>query len=364
MFFYIAIFLLFLFSSLLEIISNNRKFSLNIFFILILSLYILSFIRWETGTDWTSYYEMYTWIKIPWKEMIGSGMEFGFVFVNHLGKCLFDSYTGVLFLFSTIIYFCLSRSYVELIKYPITALFLTFCISTFAHMLYVRQNIATAILCLSIIYVRDRKFLQFLVLVFLASLFHRTAWIFLLAYPLYDKHFSFKFYTTSLVLSIVLGVTAGGTLISLLGNIPIEAVSRRITGYLELGEADNSTTFSTTTMIIKGFANRGIILVLLFFCRYKLNYKDNFFIGLINIYIYGTIVYFFTLPLSISLARAAVYMDTVQVLLIPYIIYKQKKLYNRLLLLGIISIYFGLRFYTSLQTYWDAYVPFETFLEK
>lgn len=360
MLFYLAILVILLVNAFIEITYSRKNKYTGIFYALIIVLYVLSFLRWETGTDWGNYYEMFTWIKEPWANMASTGMELGFVFVNHLGKFLFDSYTGVLFIFSTILYFCLSRSYVILSFYPITALFIAFCISPFAHMLYVRQNVALAILCLSVVYVKNRQLIVFLFLVFLASLFHRTAWIFLIVYPLFYKEFSFKFYIISIIASILIGITIGKTLVGVLGNLPIEAISSRIDQYLEMGSADNSTTFSTSAIIIKGFINRGFLLVFLFYCQYKLKYKDSFIRGLMNIYIVGTIIYFITLPLSISLARAAVYMDSIQTILIPCIIYKQHNRYNRMLLLGIICLYYSLRFYSALFTFWDCYIPFKT----
>ena len=161
MFLYLALFLLFLLSSFLEIISNNKKYSIYTFTSLILLTYILSFIRWKTGTDWDSYYEMYTWIDKPWNNF-NNGMESGYNFVNHLGKFLFNSYTGVLFLFSTIIYTCTGRTYITLSKYPITSLFFSFCILSFAHIMYVRQNVAVAITGWSVYYIIILLFLHFI----------------------------------------------------------------------------------------------------------------------------------------------------------------------------------------------------------
>lgn len=48
-----------------------------------------------------------------------------------------------------------------------------------------RQTIAIAITVLSYSFIREKKFLKFVALVILASLFHKSAVIFLIAYPLY-----------------------------------------------------------------------------------------------------------------------------------------------------------------------------------
>lgn len=360
MFFYITILFLLLVGSTFEIASNNKKFSLITFSFFILTFYFLSFIRWETGTDWDTYYKMYTWIKEPWENIFHTGMEPGFAFINNLGKFLFNNYTGVLFLFSTIIYIYLARSYLALSQYPLTSLFIAFCVLSFAHILYVRQNVALVLLCWSVFYIKNRQFKLFLFCVFIASLFHRTAWIFLLAYPIFYKKYSFKFYLITIIASLTIGTIIGKMILGYIGSLGLGIISEKITGYIELGAEDNSTTLSTTSILIKGFINRGVILTLIFYCKYKLKYNSTFFNGLVNIYILGTILYFITLPLSISLARIAVYMDSIQAILIPYIIYNQRHLHNRILFFTIIALYYSARFYTSFISFEYEYVPFKT----
>lgn len=359
MFFYLALSLLFLFSSFLEIISNNKKYSIYTFTCLILLTYILSFIRWKTGTDWESYYEMYTWIDKPWNNF-NNGMESGYNFINHLGKFLFNSYTGVLFLFSTIIYTCTGRTYITLSKYPITSLFISFCILSFAHMMYVRQNVAVAITGWSVYYIITQKKWNFIICVLIASLFHRTSLIFLLAYPIFHKTYSAKYYCISIIAALAIGTLVGKLFLNMIGGLGLGVISSKINGYLELGSEDNSMAISTTTVLIKGFINRLFVLLLIFYCKYKLKHNSLFFNGLTNLYILGTVLYFMTLPLSISLARIAVYMDSLQVILIPYIIYHQKTLYNRILFFILVSSYFYLRLYSSIISFKTEYIPFTT----
>lgn len=362
MFFYFTCFLILLICSFLEVISNNKRYSQHTFLFLVLICYALSFLRWETGTDWNTYYEMYTWIKSPWNNVFSTGMEPGFAFINNLGKFVFNSYTGVLFLFSTIIYACLGRAYTALSRYPITSLLISFCILSFAHMLYVRQNVAVVILCWSVYYIQKKNFKHFFFCVFIASLFHRTSWIFLISYPFFFKEYSLKFYISAILSALIFGTIISKIILVFIGNLGLGVISTKISGYMELGSEDNSTALSTTTILIKGFINRGFILALIFYCKFKLKYNSSFFTGLVNIYILGTILYFITLPLSVSLARIAVYMDSLQVILIPYIIYLQKTLYNRTLFFTLIIIYYFLRFYSSIITFESSYIPFKTIL--
>lgn len=362
MIFYIIIFISLFLTSFLEVISNNKKYSIIIFSLFLFIFFILSFIRWKTGTDWESYYEMYTWIDKPWNNF-NNGMESGYNFVNHLGKFLFNSYTGVLFLFSTIIYTYTGRTYITLSKYPITSLFLSFCILSFAHIMYVRQNVAVAITGWSVYYIITQKKWNFIACVLIASLFHRTSLIFLLAYPVFHKNYSAKYYCLSIIGALAIGTLVGKLFLNIIGGLGLGIISSKINGYLELGSEDNSMAISTTTVLVKGFINRSFVLFLIFYCKYKLKHNSLFFNGLTNLYILGTILYFITLPLSISLARIAVYMDSLQVILIPYIIYHQRTLYNRILFFIFISSYFYLRFYSYIISFKTAYIPFITIFQ-
>lgn len=347
--------------SFLEISTRNRVFSRLVLMAGVLFFFILSFIRWETGTDWSSYIEMYRWIRTPWDAM-DNGMEFGFNMVNHLGKMLFDSYTGVLFLFAIILYGCTYKSTVYFSKFPVTTLLLSFCIA-FANIFFVRQNVAVAVLMVALIFVDKQRWWLFVLMVCLAAQFHRTAWVFLLVYPLFNRYYKLKTIAVLLILSIIGSVLLSKFLFTIIGNLGLGIISQKIEMYLELGADDNTMAFSTTTILIKGLLNRGILLGLFFSLLNNVRQYNPTVNGLLNVYVLGTILYCATLPISISLARIAVYMDIVQIFLIPYILETQSKIGNRIILFGFISLYYLFRLYTSFTAYETAYTPFKTIFE-
>ena len=91
-------------------------------------------------------------------------------------------------------------------------------------------------------------------------------------------------------------------------------IEAKINTYLELGTNDNSMSYSTSFILLKGFANRCVLLILfLFEFKESVRKNDRLLNGLLNVYVFGTILYCSLLPLSISLARVAVYMDIVQI---------------------------------------------------
>ena len=122
MFFYFFIFFILLLLSFCEIFSLKRKITIKILSIIIFVFFIFSFIRWETGTDWQSYYDVFKSIKEPWvmkEDVYSLEFESGFMFLNHLAKSISDSYTIMLFLQGAILFFCLNTSLVKYSLYPI-----------------------------------------------------------------------------------------------------------------------------------------------------------------------------------------------------------------------------------------------------
>ena len=96
MLFYFALNILFALFSIIELLSRKCGITKLLFGTSVFILFSLSFIRWETGTDWEHYLKMYFWIRVPWEDF-DSGMEYGFLFVENLGKSIFDDYTGIVF---------------------------------------------------------------------------------------------------------------------------------------------------------------------------------------------------------------------------------------------------------------------------
>jgi len=287
-------------------------------------------------------------------------MEHGFIFIEHLGKALFDSYTGVLFLFSVIIYGSMWYSYPKLCCHPMVAIWISFCI-TFAGMLFVRQNVAAAVLLVSLIFAYRRQFIPFFIIVFFASLFHRTAWIFLIVYPFFNIVYRRRTIIIVIAAFVVVGLLMAKYLLNVFASIFTGAIGDRINLYMKAGSSDNSMTYSTTFVLIKGIANRCVLLgFFLYYFTTNLRCRNRMTNGLFNIYVIGTVLYCVLLPISLSLARIAVYMDIVQVFLVSMILSAQRNIANRLFLFLLFFTYYLMRFYTYLYSYKDEFIPFKT----
>lgn len=162
---------------------------------------VLSAIRWERGTDWSPYYEYFISIQ---SIDLGSNdrFELGYKYLNYIVNLISDNYTVFLAICALIVYAfqkkaILNFSFLNLKRsinqdvnlkyeneYPMTMLLIIWTLYL-GNVFVVRSTIAYIILFFSIIYIRERRLLLFLVFVTIAALFHRSAIIFLPAYYLY-----------------------------------------------------------------------------------------------------------------------------------------------------------------------------------
>lgn len=358
---YFVIYIFLWVSGFVEILTRDKLFSKTLFSIFIAVFFFMSFLRWERGTDWDTYLQMYTWIVQPF-ESYDNNMEFGFWFINNLGKLVFGSYTGVLFLFAVVLYLFFFFAVKNGSKFLLFSLFIAYSLA-FANIFFVRQTIAISICLFSISFIKKEQWLAFALCVFFASLFHRSALIFLIAYPLWFCKLSLVYILVLLVGFVGIGVFIVKPLFLSMSELIGTAFYNRVEGYFVAGSDDVSGAYSTTAVIVKGFLNRAILTGLFLGLLGKERLEQPTLNGLLNLYFVGTALYFILLPMSISMARLAVYFDFVQILIIPMIFEKRRDLGIKIFLYLAISFYLFTRFISLLFSYPDEFIPFKTIFQ-
>lgn len=199
---YIGIFLTLIILSLVEMFTDNKK----IVFISAGLLFFVAGLRYYTGYDFESYKEYY-YISNSFSQLIDGSvrLERGYLFLSIIFSQMgFTYYTFVLF-FSGLSISVLTGFIYKNFKYP--SLFLMYYFARFflaRDMGQVRGGFAGVILLFAIPYVQKKQFLKFLAIVFLASLFHISAWVFLLVYILNELIDKVTFKNTLILLSCAL----------------------------------------------------------------------------------------------------------------------------------------------------------------
>lgn len=203
-----------------------------------------------------------------------------------------------------------------------------------------RQVIAMGILLMAYKYIVKKDFVRFLLIVILASLFHRTAFIFILAYPFcVFNSFSYKNYIYILVAFLVSKY--------LFRYVWAILPYVDFTGKVGMALDNNIYTVGNGKESLGGFY---INLAIIFFCdiilrkkRMKPNYEDEVLMNLSTL----SCVFFSCLNIVIEFYRMSLYFGIFNIILLPNIINKiENEKYRKTikyLIIGIFIIYFLFR---------------------
>jgi hypothetical protein len=355
MIFYFLIFLIISFFSFLEILGQLNSIKSSVFLIISFVLFCLSFLRWETGTDWSTYIDFFNNSDVFFQQ---SDFEWGFSRLNEIVRILFNNYTILLFFIAIILFSFQSKAILKLSPLPITSLLVLWS-TTFANVFFIRQSLSTVILFYSIKYIQTKKVIPFVICILLASMFHRTSIIFIFAWFVYHLNIKNSVMIVSIVFSIFLASLISYILDSF-GNVLGGVIEHKISFYI----GDNSNTMgsnlSLTEIMLKGFINKLFIFstCLIFLTKKKFDKKYN---GYINLFWLGIIIYFSTISISIALIRFSFPFDITAIILIPLIMKNIENINYRLLLFTFFFVYLGVRHYSVIVgNYYDSYVPYKT----
>lgn len=360
MVFYFSIFLLLGAVSFLENFHVFPKYNRHLFYIFSFCLFCMSFLRWETGTDWDSY--VYVFNRST--EWFGSSeFEWGFIRINEIVKILFDDYTILLLVLATILFYVQTKSISELSIYPITTLFVLWSTS-FGNVFFIRQSIATMILFYSVRYIQGGNFIRFLLAVFVAYLFHRSSLIFLLGWFIYRMDIKVWVYIIGIVFSMGLTVVVAKLLTGISGLLGGVFLSK-IEIYTSIDDSTFGSQSSLAQIVARGFANKIFIFGLLL-----INFRKNKHLfpelkGYLNLYWLGILIYFSTISISIAFVRFSFAFDILSILLIPIFLGSIKSVMPKFTTFVLVLCYCAARMYISITgSYYEMFVPFKTVFFK
>lgn len=358
--FYFGVFGVLAFFSLIELFGLKKKERDILFLLFSLFMFTLSFLRWETGTDWGAYYSFFE-NSTEWFRK--SEFEWGFSRLNEFAKIIFNNYSVALFLLGAILFSFQTGAIYKLSPYPITSLLFLWCV-WFGNAMFIRQSIATAILFFSVTYIIERKFWKFLLCVLFAMLFHRTSFIFLPAWWIYNMRIRPIWLWIGIGSSVLMTVAVKTFIESISGAFgPI--VQAKLDLYLSDSETTFGTAASLTQIILKGVANKVFVFFMLMLGYKRIVAAYGPFRGLVNLYWFGILLYFSTIGISIALIRFSFAYDILQIILLPILFKFIKNSELKLVVFIIFLLYLLLRLYISLVGgYYEMFVPYKTIFSQ
>jgi len=356
---YIIIFTILSLFSLIESTNLDRRITVLFYIIFCFGLYVLSFIRWEIGTDWKNYYDYFQSVGgIAFEDDV---FEWFYSILTRIISSFTDNYNVFLCIAGLILFSFQSMALKKLSPYPTISLLFLWSIQ-FANVLFVRQWIAIAILMFSVIYIEKKQFIPFILLVIFAAGFHRTSWIFVFAWWIYQMNFSKKTMLLLLLASIGFSIIITKALELLSGGIG-GVVQAKIDTYLsdEFND-DTNSEIGLLSVIIRGFANKFLILFTSFYLYDKIIEKYPQFRGYLNLYWFGAIIYFSTISISVVFVRISYAFDVFQIILVAYFFKLIESPLLRFTAFLLLVCYLFLRMRQQLNgPYADEFVPFKLF---
>lgn len=167
--------------------ANDRK-NLNAITFFWIFLFVLLIFRHETiGRDLQRYSYTYDFIaRNSWQEALYRSAEVGFNFVNKLIALSFDDFRWVLVVTAILGVYHIAKGYSKYSKDASLTIALFINMSNFVMLFSgLKQSIAISLGFLAFEFVRKKKIIAFIITVFIAMLFHSSAFMLFFMYPLY-----------------------------------------------------------------------------------------------------------------------------------------------------------------------------------
>lgn len=275
-----------------------------IFVLLFLVLFLLSGLRKEVGTDFVSYQNYFNGIFTDAYDYMN--IEIGYKAVNYL-VATFCNFEQSIFLvtsfFIVLLFFINIRNYSDL---PLYSIFCFVSLYFYFHSLNItRQYIAIAITFYSLKYLLNRNFIKYMLIILLASTFHRIAIVMIPFYFIADFKYNLKVYIIGVCLTLI-------AMISLPFIIRLVAIIIPKYGYyIDFNSSGSSAYFS---LIISGV---GFLSAL--FVREKFGLDDKIYIVLMNA-LYISVLFNILAFSNILMYRIGTFYMIYIILLIPRVI--------------------------------------------
>lgn len=322
--FYFGVFLILCVFGFLEITSIGSLYKRILFVCSILMLWFIIALRYETGGDWTTYTEVFRDIEPLEKVLSGeapiyesSYMEPAYKLMNVVVKSMGGNVQWIFLIIGTLNAFLLYQSLKKYSLYPILSVLIYFCSLSFSlDMIAMRQAVAVQFFFLSLVYVHQRRFWPFLLLLTAAFLFHRSC---ILLFPLYwvlHKDFSLKQYNLIFFISAAIFFLQVRWMTGLL-TVVADVIGGNNGGIIKMYLS--SETFSANRSLSVGVLIN-FLLYALFISRRRELQRLPYFSIFFNLFILNLVVFFVFYEFIEISNRYRFYFLLGSVVLLPYLI--------------------------------------------
>lgn len=335
-------------------LGSSKKYRSVIHCIIFGILFIFGGLRYEVGTDWFGYYNIFD------RTLGGQDATIEFGFIKLIS--VFSSFTSQYELFSILIFlFGFGLKFIAMRRLGIflglsaVLYFATIFVSSDINQ--IRQGLSMGICMYAIVFIRDRSLWRFVLCVLLATTFHYTAIVFMPAFWIGNMKLNRKFLIVATCVLLANYFISHIYLLNILSLDRLallgEGMVDKFSSYLEGDEG-----FETAITIIIRLATFGFLLFFADKMRLEERNKRIF----INLYFFSLVVYFFVSGQPMIAGRLGSYYKMTEVLFMPgfIIIFTSWRL--RLLGYIVIVLYAYLSLYRTFQIPDNGLVPYKNML--
>lgn len=330
------------------------------FVMVIMTLFIG--LRWETGTDWGPYKELFDFIELDWTFLINVyHFDVGYVLFNGFVRLFSDNYTVFLLINAFVTIYILYRLVIKISPYPNLSLFLFYSAFMLAQFMGSnRRMMAMVFILWGFYYLYERRKLAFAIMIALAFLFHRSSLICFVVLFVPRNIFSIQKTVVVLFLSLIIGllqlpaklIGVAGAVLSTVTNNPIV---EKMLFYSETGDEHLATsTGSLVLSTILAVAKRSVFLIFYFYVMRK-NDIDRLTQYIFNIYIFGFAGYLMFVGSFFQMLTT--YFALVEVVLLGRM-YSYTAGKAKIVILMIIFAYGFVQMLSALNVYPELYMPY------
>jgi hypothetical protein len=285
---YISVFALLLALSAVDVYSQRRDLKILCLAFGTVLVVLLIGLRWETGNDWRPYLEFYRQLQnfaTP-----GRRFEPGFTWFAWLTARAGLSYTSFLTL-SAAIYMTAFGVVFARFRHPTVLLLFFYCVYVLGFMGTQRQTLAMGFASLAMLKFYDRRLLAGLLLVALATTFHYTALVCVLALPVPRVRVRFAVLLGLLLSGYVLyRLDVVGTLVEHVVNAVIGDgyLVRRLIAYGAGGEWSQNQTAGPLAEVLWFVKRIALVFAFWLLCSRGKKSLDNY---LVNLYALSVLLF-------------------------------------------------------------------------
>lgn len=228
----------------------------------------------QVGTDTSNYVHMLMFSE-SFDSVTAQGTEVGYNFLAWVARNVSESYTALLLMIAALVVSCYVPTIVKLTHRYETALYLFITLGIYTFFFNgARQGIAAAICFAAIPFLLQRRLPPYFMLVVLASLFHQTAWIALVLYPLAARRADWR-----RLVALGGATVAAVVFLQVFVGFAAEMLDDKFAAYAEGGDGGGQ-------ILVAFLVGQGAMLYLL---KGKVRDPEGHYGRLLNIYLIGLV---------------------------------------------------------------------------